>query len=68
MKAIHDLYPEDFEFRAENSAGISFFDNLMGNGWVREAIEEGKPVEEISSQWQKELEQFNQTREDYLLY
>ncbi|MCM3245398.1 MULTISPECIES: exo-beta-N-acetylmuramidase NamZ family protein [Cytobacillus] len=68
VKAIHDMYPEDFEFRAENSAGISFFDNLMGNGWVREDIEEGKPVEEISSKWQKELKQFNKTREEYLLY
>lgn len=68
VKAIHDMYPEDFEFRAENSAGISFFDNLMGNGWVREDIEEGKPVEEISSKWQKELKQLNKTREEYLLY
>lgn len=68
VKAIHDMYPEDFEFRAENSAGISFFDNLMGNGWVREDIEEGEPVEEISSKWQKELKQFNKTREEYLLY
>lgn len=68
VKAIHDMYPEDFEFRAENSAGISFFDNLMGNGWVREDIEEGKPVEEISSKWQKELKQFKKTREEYLLY
>lgn len=68
VKAIHDMYPEDFQFRAENSAGISFFDNLMGNGWVREAIEEGKSVEEISHQWQEELDQFNQTRKQYLLY
>jgi uncharacterized protein YbbC (DUF1343 family) len=68
VKAIHDMYPEDFEFRAENSAGISFFDNLMGNGWVREDIEEGKPVEEISPKWQKELKQFKKTREEYLLY
>jgi uncharacterized protein YbbC (DUF1343 family) len=68
VKAIHDMYPEDFQFRAENSAGISFFDNLMGNGWVREAIEEGKSVEEISHKWQEELDQFNQTRKQYLLY
>ncbi|WP_404355082.1 DUF1343 domain-containing protein [Cytobacillus firmus] len=68
VKAIHDMYPEDFEFRAENSAGISFFDNLVGNGWVREAIEEGKTVEEISSKWENELKQFKKTREEYLLY
>ncbi|WP_026581224.1 exo-beta-N-acetylmuramidase NamZ family protein [Bacillus sp. J33] len=68
VKAIHDMYPEDFQFRAENNAGISFFDNLMGNGWVREAIEEGKTVEEITAKWKEELAQFNQTREKYLLY
>ena len=62
------MYPEDFEFRAENSAGISFFDNLVGNGWVREAIMEGKTVEEISSKWENELKQFKKTREEYLLY
>lgn len=68
VKTIHDLYPEDFSFRAENNQGVSFFDNLVGNGWVREAIENGKSVEEITSQWQDELEEFKQVREDYLLY
>ncbi|WP_261134297.1 DUF1343 domain-containing protein [Bacillus sp. Marseille-Q3570] len=68
VKTIHDLYPEDFEFRAENSAGVSFFDLLIGNGWVRDAIEEGQSVKEIKSQWQDDLEQFKNTREQYLLY
>ncbi len=68
VKAIHDLYPEDFQFRAENSAGISFFDNLIGNGWVREAIENGESVEDIQAQWQEGLNEFKEVREQYLLY
>jgi uncharacterized protein YbbC (DUF1343 family) len=68
VKSIHDLYPEDFAFRAEDSRGISFFDQLIGNGWVRDAIEEGKSVEWIESQWKDELKDFKEVREDYLIY
>ncbi|PLR74029.1 DUF1343 domain-containing protein [Bacillus sp. UMB0728] len=68
VKSIHDLYPEDFAFRAEDSRGISFFDQLIGNGWVREAIEEGKSVEWIESQWKDELKDFTKVRKDYLMY
>lgn len=55
VKAIHDLYPEDFQFRAENSAGISFFDNLIGNGWVREAIETVNPLKTFKPSGKKDL-------------
>ncbi|MGM0792350.1 MAG: exo-beta-N-acetylmuramidase NamZ family protein [Bacillota bacterium] len=68
VKSIHDLYPEDFAFRAEDSRGISFFDQLIGNGWVRDAIEEGKSVEWIESQWKDELKDFTKVRKDYLMY
>ncbi|MCA1040323.1 DUF1343 domain-containing protein [Bacillus infantis] len=68
VKSIHDLYPEDFAFRAEDSRGISFFDQLIGNGWVRDAIDEGKSVEWIESQWKDELKDFNKVRKDYLMY
>ncbi|QDI92198.1 DUF1343 domain-containing protein [Salicibibacter halophilus] len=61
VKTIHDNYPEDFEFD-------EFFDNLMGNSWVREEIENGTSVEEITDMWQDDLEDFNQTRIDHLLY
>jgi uncharacterized protein YbbC (DUF1343 family) len=68
VKTIHDMYPEDFQFRAENSAGISFFDNLIGNGWIREGIEEGRSVEEMVEQWEVELDEFKEVREEYLIY
>ncbi|GGC94363.1 hypothetical protein GCM10007216_26370 [Thalassobacillus devorans] len=68
VKTIHDMYPEDFAFRAENSAGISFFDNLVGNGWIREAIEDGQSIDSIKAQWQDELEDFKDIRDNYLIY
>jgi uncharacterized protein YbbC (DUF1343 family) len=68
VKTIHDLYPGKFEFRAENSSGISFFDNLVGNGSIREGIEAGKSVEAMQAEWQGGLSEFMETREKYLLY
>ncbi|MEW9108334.1 MAG: DUF1343 domain-containing protein [Cytobacillus gottheilii] len=68
VKTIHDLYPDQFEFRAENSSGISFFDQLIGNGWVREDIESGKSVEEMKDKWENELRSFLKVRKQFLLY
>ncbi|MUK88962.1 DUF1343 domain-containing protein [Ornithinibacillus sp. L9] len=68
VKTLHDMYPEDFAFRAENSSGISFFDNLIGNGWIREAIENGESVESMKEQWEGDLEDFKEVRENYLVY
>ncbi|WP_067727051.1 exo-beta-N-acetylmuramidase NamZ family protein [Oceanobacillus damuensis] len=68
VKTLHDMYPEDFEFRAENSAGISFFDNLIGNGWIREAIENGDSVKDMEKEWKDELKAFETVRKDYLIY
>ncbi|MRG87830.1 exo-beta-N-acetylmuramidase NamZ family protein [Salinibacillus xinjiangensis] len=61
VKTIHEMYPEDVTFR-------SFFDNLIGNGWIREGIMNGQSVEEMKIQWQDELDEFKQVREQYLLY
>ncbi len=68
VKTLHDMYPDDFEFRAENSAGISFFDNLIGNGWIREAIENGDSVKDMEKEWKDELKEFEKVRKDYLIY
>ncbi|WNB93034.1 DUF1343 domain-containing protein [Bacillus sp. NEB1478] len=68
VKTIHDMYPADFAFRAEDSAGKSYFDLLIGNGWVREAIESGSSVEDIVSRYEEELYQFKELRKKYLLY
>ncbi len=68
VKTIHDMYPEEFQFRAEDSAGISFFDLLIGNGWVREAIEDGDSIESMKQRWDNDLKDFKKVRKQYLLY
>jgi uncharacterized protein YbbC (DUF1343 family) len=68
VKTIHDLYPDKFQFRTPNSSGISFFDNLVGNGSIRAGIESGKTVEEMKEEWKPELDEFMNVREKYLLY
>ena len=68
VKTIHDMYPNDFEFTAPGSDGISFFDKLVGNGSIRADIEAGKSVEEMKKAWQSGLDKFTHVREKYLLY
>ncbi|MBS4202998.1 exo-beta-N-acetylmuramidase NamZ family protein [Lederbergia citrea] len=61
VKTIHDLYPESFSLTA-------FFDNLIGNGWIRQGIMEGMTVKEMKSRWEAELKEFKKLRNKYLLY
>ncbi|WP_409294226.1 exo-beta-N-acetylmuramidase NamZ domain-containing protein [Peribacillus sp. SCS-26] len=68
VKTIHDMYPDQFQFRAPNSAGISFFDNLTGTGAIRQGIEEGKTVEQMQNNWKQGLDEFKKLRKQYLLY
>jgi len=68
VKTIHDLYPDDFAFREENADGVSYFDQLIGNGWVRRDIENGVALSAIVKKWQADLKAFNKTRAKYLLY
>jgi uncharacterized protein YbbC (DUF1343 family) len=68
VKTIHDMYPDHFQFRTPSSNGISYFDNLVGNGSIRDGIENGKSVEEMEASWKKDLDKFMKVREKYLLY
>lgn len=61
VKTIKDLYPEQVQL-------TPFFDNLIGNGWIRPAIENGITVEEMESRWQKDLKEFEKVRKKYLMY
>lgn len=44
------------------------FDILIGNAWVRDAIENNDPVAAIRKRWQGGLKQFKNRRRRYLLY
>jgi uncharacterized protein YbbC (DUF1343 family) len=46
----------------------SFFEKLVGVGYIREMIKEGKPADEISKMWKKDIVKFKERRKPYLLY
>jgi uncharacterized protein YbbC (DUF1343 family) len=62
------MYPNQFQFRTPSSNGISYFDNLVGNGSIRADIEAGKSVKEMEAEWKPNLDKFMDIRDKYLLY
>lgn len=65
VKAVHDLYPGQFQFSAGDPA---FFDLLAGTDAVRKAILAGQGVENVEQQWQARLAGFGEMRARYLIY
>ncbi len=62
LKEVRRLHPQQLVFDEAS------FDRLVGNSWVRIALTQGTPVEDIVDQWQPALQEFRQTRAKYLLY
>jgi uncharacterized protein YbbC (DUF1343 family) len=46
----------------------SFFEKLIGVGYVRKMIEEGKSADQIKAMWADDVERFKAQRRPYLLY
>lgn len=65
LAALHALYPGEFAFQPGQPP---FFDRLIGNGWVREALLAGESAEAIEAKWQPALRRFEALRRGYLLY
>ncbi|MGG4173627.1 DUF1343 domain-containing protein [Bacillus safensis] len=63
IKAIHDLYPNDFQFLQTGS-----FDKLIGNGWMKEEIKKGTSVKHIMKRYHQDLKTFEKKRKKYLIY
>lgn len=61
IEAYHNLHLDDFFFS-------SFFEKLIGVGYVRKMIESGKSAEEIKARWQPDILRFKKQRKPYLLY
>lgn len=61
IDAYNNLHLDDFFFN-------SFFERLIGVGYVRKMIEEGKSAAEIKACWKTDVEKFKQQRKPYLLY
>ena len=69
VSTIRSLWPDTFAWRKTSWEGRPpHFDLLTGNGWVREQIDNGRPVSEIVARWQTSLAEFDQLRRKYVLY
>ena len=61
VDAYRNLNLDDHFFR-------SFFENLIGQGYVRKMIKEGKSAPEIKAMWAGDVAKFKEQRRPYLLY
>ena len=64
-------YPEEFSYKSppyEYELEKLPMDLILGDKTIREKLENGVPIVELEKEWQGELEEFNQSRQDYLLY
>ncbi len=71
IKTIKNLYSDKFEWRKppyEFEKRKLPFDILIGNSWIREAIEKNKSIVSIKRRWQRDLDKFKRIRKKYLLY
>jgi uncharacterized protein YbbC (DUF1343 family) len=68
VKAFHDLFPREFQFRPPDASGRSFFDLLAGTDKARLAIQAGAPVAEIIDLWYADLNSFMPMRQKCFLY
>ncbi len=68
IAAIRELWPQEFSWLGTSWEGRPpHFDLLIGNGWVRQELEAGRPVSEVVARWQGELSEFLVRRRRYLL-
>lgn len=61
IDAYNNLNLDDHFFR-------SFFELLVGQGYVRKMIKEGKSAADIKAMWADDVKQFKEQRKPYLLY
>jgi len=62
IKTVMDLCPDAFEFHSD------YFDKTMGTAKVREALKTGTALVQIIETFKKDIDDFREIREPYLLY
>jgi len=71
LGVIRELYPEDFAWRQppyEYETERRPIDLLTGDAGIREGLDKGTPVLELEAGWQKELGEFLDVRQEFLIY
>jgi len=65
------LYPNKFKWRKppyEFEQDKLPFDILVGNSWIRKAIEQNRTIKDMKKNWQTALNKFKTLRKKYLIY
>ena len=71
LKVARDQNPEKFDWRRETYEFVSdrlAIDLLAGSARYREIVESGGDVDEFVNGWEDELQEFDDARQDFLLY
>jgi uncharacterized protein YbbC (DUF1343 family) len=71
VKTAYDMYPDDFKWKDppyEYEYDRNPFDLIAGTSKVRESIERGDSLASIGKSWIEPLAEFNQLRNEFLLY
>jgi uncharacterized protein YbbC (DUF1343 family) len=71
LKACHDQAPDKFQWRVkayEFVDQIPAIDLLAGGAWLREGIETGTSLDELTARWPRDEGSFLDERAGYLLY
>lgn len=73
IRAVRLLYPEQFQWLPPQSTGVEagecyHFDRLMGSDKVRQAIDSGRPMADITADWAQQSLEFYAQREVFLRY
>lgn len=70
-QAVFILYPEKFEYKQppyEYEYEKLPMDLILGDQRLRAALEQGTPVEELEQEWRRDLNVFDQRRQNYYMY
>jgi len=71
LRSVLLLYPEKFSFKPppyEYEYELLPIDCILGDDRVRKELSEGVPVEDLEAEWQKDLKDFADLRQPFLLY
>ncbi len=71
IKTLHETYPGDFKWKNSPYEYVydrNPFDVIAGTDKLRQSIEQGINLEEIKNSWENDLSEFQNKREQYLLY
>lgn len=63
IRVLDELYPGQIQWRNDGWLG-----KLTGKSYIEEDLRAGVEIEDIVAKWQAELEEFEATRKNYLLY